>query len=385
MSDEAPKSGGDEGAPAWIMTFADLMSLLMTFFVLLLSFSEMDIQKYKQLAGSMKQAFGVQREVKVKEPPKGINVIAREFSPGRPVPTPLNVVKQNSTDYLRRNLFVPDSTSKNIYADSKKIRKEDFIQRNAGQNNNRRDRQQQNADSRSTPSNIEGQQVGQGDVGEGTNQQQANIKAMAASIRKSLRKEIKSGSMQVLTENQKIVVRIAERGSFAPGQATLNTRFAQAGEKLAAILKEIPGTIEVSGHTDSIPIHNRKFSSNWELSADRAIAVLEYLQNATSIPNQRFRTVGYADSRPLASNKTASGRALNRRVELTITQGDDSYGGNIHPNDPNTPPNKVIKRLPRTNGLSGFNLPFDSADNPDSGNTGDAHLEQMLLQENGAN
>lgn len=85
-------------------TFADLMSLLMCFFVLLLSFSEMDVSKYKEMAGSLKDAFGVQRDIRVKEPPKGINVIAREFSPGRPEPTQLNVIRQMTTNDLRINL-----------------------------------------------------------------------------------------------------------------------------------------------------------------------------------------------------------------------------------------------------------------------------------------
>ena len=71
------------------MTFADLMTLLMCFFVLLLSFSEMDVAKFKQLSGSMKDAFGVQAEVEVETIPKGTSVIAQEFSPGKPEPTAL--------------------------------------------------------------------------------------------------------------------------------------------------------------------------------------------------------------------------------------------------------------------------------------------------------
>ena len=69
----------EEGAPTWIVTFADLMSLLLCFFVLLLSFSEMDRQKYREVAGSMANAFGVQRKEKVFESPKGTKVIARAF------------------------------------------------------------------------------------------------------------------------------------------------------------------------------------------------------------------------------------------------------------------------------------------------------------------
>ena len=75
QNNEAP----EEGAPTWVVTFADLMSLLLCFFVLLLSFSEMDRQKYREVAGSMANAFGVQRKEKVFESPKGTKIVARAF------------------------------------------------------------------------------------------------------------------------------------------------------------------------------------------------------------------------------------------------------------------------------------------------------------------
>lgn len=86
------------GAPAWVMTFADLMSLLMCFFVLLLSFSEMDRKKYKQVAGSMAQAFGVQREIPTDQSPKGVTIMAKEFAPGKPQPTLERTLRQETTD-----------------------------------------------------------------------------------------------------------------------------------------------------------------------------------------------------------------------------------------------------------------------------------------------
>ena len=113
----------------WVMTFADLMSLLLAFFVLLFSFSEMDAQKYKQVAGSMKEAFGVQRQVKVKDPPKGVNVIAREFTPGRTEPTPLNQVKQSTIDDFHpypvlgeRYTEIPDAEKEEIEKEAEKIK-----------------------------------------------------------------------------------------------------------------------------------------------------------------------------------------------------------------------------------------------------------------------
>ncbi len=92
------KEEAPPGAPAWVMTFADLMSLLMCFFVLLLSFSEMDRKKYKQVAGSMAMAFGVQREVPTLETPKGVTIIAQEYAPGKPQPTLERVLRQETTD-----------------------------------------------------------------------------------------------------------------------------------------------------------------------------------------------------------------------------------------------------------------------------------------------
>ena len=86
------------------MTFADLMTLLMCFFVLLLSFSEMDVAKFKQLSGSMKEAFGVQSEIEVRTIPKGTSVVAQEFSPGKPEPTAINQIRQFTIDSNRNTL-----------------------------------------------------------------------------------------------------------------------------------------------------------------------------------------------------------------------------------------------------------------------------------------
>jgi chemotaxis protein MotB len=76
---EPETSKEEKGAPKWVVTFADLMSLLLCFFVLLLSFSEIDRQKYKQVAGSLEKAFGVQRKIRVMEIPKGMKIIAKDF------------------------------------------------------------------------------------------------------------------------------------------------------------------------------------------------------------------------------------------------------------------------------------------------------------------
>ena len=102
MDDQAPAGGGDdEEGGGWIMTFADLMSLLMCFFVLLLSFAEMDLNKFKAISGSLKLAFGVQREIKADAIPMGTSIIAQEFSPARPQPTASLPVRQPASARAR--------------------------------------------------------------------------------------------------------------------------------------------------------------------------------------------------------------------------------------------------------------------------------------------
>lgn len=272
------------GAPAWMATFADLMSLLMCFFVLLLSFSEMDVLKFKQLAGSMKEAFGVQRNVKVKEPPKGTSIIAKEFSPGKPVPTKIRVMKQDTTNRQKRNIKFTDSKSMNNKAREaikKELQKESEIKEKK--------------------------------------KAQETIKRIKA----ALKQEIRKGTIEVEGHNQEIVIRISEKGSFPSGSATLNKSFSKIMKKISFLVKSTPGDIIISGHTDNIPIYTYLFRSNWQLSSSRAVSVLNAIIKSQKIKPTRFSVQGHADTIPLASNKTAKGRAKNRRVEIKIRQSEN--------------------------------------------------------------
>jgi chemotaxis protein MotB len=261
------------GSPAWVTTFADLMSLLMCFFVLLLSFSELDVQKYKQVAGSLREAFGVQRLIESKVMPKGTSIIAQEFSPGRPTPTPLEEIRQQTTDETKDNLDFSDSDYKG------------------------------NRDAEKEPE---------------TSKQGAMILEM-------LRDEVAQGLLDVETQPGKTVIRIQEKGSFPSGSADLILPFEPVMKKISDVIAGTRGSIVVSGHTDDVPISTLRFRSNWELSSARAVTVVHHLLRYNAIDQSRILVQGHADSRPLVPNDSPPHRARNRRVEITVVE-DEAEG-----------------------------------------------------------
>ncbi|MEY3969281.1 MAG: hypothetical protein RL617_294, partial [Pseudomonadota bacterium] len=98
------------GAPAWMATFADMATLLMAFFVLILSFAEMNVPKFKQISGSLKNSFGVQRLIPTVEPPKATSLIAQQFSPAMAEPTPVATVRQQTTDETQKEVELKTET-----------------------------------------------------------------------------------------------------------------------------------------------------------------------------------------------------------------------------------------------------------------------------------
>lgn len=131
------------------------------------------------------------------------------------------------------------------------------------------------------------------------------------------------GSRARVSRNERgIVVSLAEAGFFAPGDAGLRDDASALVDDLADALAQTDAPLRIEGHTDSQPINNPRFHSNWELSTARASYVLERL-TARGIPSSRLSVAGYADERPVADNSTPEGRALNRRVDLVILSGKD--------------------------------------------------------------
>jgi chemotaxis protein MotB len=252
------------GLPAYIGTFADLMALLMVFFVLLLSFSEMDALKYKMVVKSLDNAFGVQREVAANEIPKGTSIIAQEFSPGEPRPTPLKEVRQDTQDETKefQRLLV--------------------------------------------------------EQGKAEKEQERIIQQESKKITIALASEISEGLVDVETQDDRIVIRIREKAAFPSGDAHLNVGFLPIMKKIHDALIDIEGKVVVAGHTDDVPINTTHYESNWELSTSRATAVVRELLKIGRFSAEKFTAEGHAETEPLVPNDSVKNRARNRRVELIV-------------------------------------------------------------------
>ena len=248
-----------EGAPEWMCTFADLMSLLLCFFVLLLSFSEMDKAKYKEVAGSLEKAFGVQRKVKAMEMPKGVTMIARDFNQ-EPVPVfPLEE-------------FVASQMEKAIT--------EELDRHGQNREKDRPDENHKKA-----------------------NPKEQKDKADAI--------EVKFGAGEVK-------VRIMGEASFDTGKADLRADIKPILARVATVLNNTTGDIVIAGHTDNVPLIGGLYRSNLGLSMARSAADAEFLIAMAGVKPERITTSGSGEYRPIATNTTEEGRRRNRRVEIVL-------------------------------------------------------------------
>ena len=292
MEEECPKC--DAGLPAWLATFADLMSLLMCFFVLLLSFAEIDAIRFKKMAESMKDAFGVQREIPVNDVVKGISVIKQEFSPATVTDhSTVNEIRQQTTDVEKEHLDTKDAQqdAKNSARDTLEV--DDAVMEAVAE------------------------------------KIQQEVESQAEELKDALHDEIAQGLVTVETEEAKIIVRIQEKGSFSSGSASLDPGFLEVMARIGQAVAKSPGRVIVAGHTDDVPISTARFRSNWELSSARAVTVVHALLKNHEIDPRRVLVEGHADSSPLAPNDTPENRAMNRRVELILERGNDLDTGDM--------------------------------------------------------
>tara|TARA_R110002110_G_scaffold117814_1_gene290989 strand:+ start:8247 stop:9083 length:837 start_codon:yes stop_codon:yes gene_type:complete len=241
--------------PAWIVTFADLATLLLTFFILLLSFAEMDIEKYRAMANSMSVAFG------------SANVLSDNIGG-----SPVTLVESDTVS-------LPEPTDS-------QAREPEFIDERA-------------PDTSATV--ISG-----------------GVIDLASRMIGELENEVASGALSVNYDKNKVVIRFSEEATFRSGEASIKPEMIPIIERVVGVLAGCTGDVLVSGYTDDRPISSSRYRSNWDLSAARAVSVVHELVMSQQVPAERVVAAGRAETNALAPNDTAENRALNRRVEIAI-------------------------------------------------------------------
>lgn len=352
------------GAPAWMATFADMATLLMAFFVLILSFAHMNVPKFKEVSGSMNEKFGVQKIVPTVEQPTADNIIVKQYKTAKVEPTLLDVIQEQTTDVrqpddvelkdkLKKNRFdtnadvevLAKSLAKEIAEGKVKVTVKDKqlvveVSADAKTGNQGRENKsksgakllQSDLEIYAKVATAQAQIASQvqvvdaspetldGDLSGRSNE--AGEQAVADQydkIRARLSNEISQGLAEVERDGDKIIVRLAERGSFRSGYAELQPSFKPLLDKVGQSIADGSGLITIEGHTDNIPMaFSERFRSNWDLSAARSAAVADYLLDSSAIEDGRVSVTGLADTKPLVSNESPAGRSKNRRIEVII-------------------------------------------------------------------
>ena len=349
-------------APAWMATFADMATLLMAFFVLILSFVEMETPSiFKEVSGSMSNSFGVQREVPSVEPPMGQSIIAQNFKTSKVKPSLIVNVQEDTTDLdpsekeLKSTYLAGDADSN---SDEEIIRRalaneiakgelEVKVENNAILIVTKNDLLKPDRNSTETGQNDNGeiptdlielyakvadaQSLIPSEVLVGSNteamrqetaenqQKDQQLEEQLRKVRANLKSQIDQGLANVERVGDQILVQLSTQDSFRSGFAELEATFLPTLGALGETISELGSKVTISGHTDNIPIaFSERFLSNWDLSAARAAAVADFLIQDNAVAENRIDVVGFADTKPIASNTTPLGRSQNRRIEILI-------------------------------------------------------------------
>lgn len=230
------KNRGKKGTPDWIVTFADLATLLLTFFILLLSFAEMDVEKYRAMANSMSLAFG------------SSNVVAEDVGG-----SPITLVESDTV-----SLPEPSESLQ---------QQPEFI-----------DERTERSETRQIP---------------------GGVLDLAGRLVRELEEEVASETLHVNYDEDQVVIRFSEEATFRSGDATIKPEMIPIIERVVSVLSACSGDVVVSGHSDDRPISSSQYRSNWDLSAARAVSVVHELVLNRDIPAERVVAAGRAETRPL--------------------------------------------------------------------------------------
>lgn len=343
------------GSPPWMATFADMATLLMAFFVLILSFANVNVPKFEQVSGSLAVAFGVERVVPKIKIPMAETLLSTEFTPADAEATVIANKSQRTEDSTKE--FVKQMTEDGESSSDLVEEYEQVVELLADEIDQGQVSVEIQGDeivvdliapANAASSGSEGPSLSGKipqeflEIAQKITQVRADIAAPLVvqrpiegdqraegtasqtddrlrAIRSALQDEIASGLAEVERDGDKVVIRLGQQDSFDSGSATLSAGFQPTLQKVGASIATVGGIIRVEGHTDNVPVgFSERFRSNWDLSSARSASVANYLIDNTSLEAGRLSVSGFADSKPVASNDTAEGRARNRRIEVIV-------------------------------------------------------------------
>ena len=344
-----------QGSPAWMATFADMATLLMAFFVLILSFAHVNVPKYKEVSGSMKSRFGVQVTVPIVEAPTADNVVATQYRKMVTEPTAAQTLEEQRT----REQQSQDELDRDDGVGQSKTNAREEVENSLAK---------EIAEGRVTVSEEEGVVIietlepneltsSPGEISQDTilllskiSEVQAESDALVrvegaqftaasqsdiddnslaspsqrpqdqlAQIRMNLSSEIDQGLAEVFKDGESIVIRLTDQSSFGSGSANLREDFSYLLDAVGDTLSSATGLVQIEGHTDNVAMaFGNRYRNNWDLSSARAASVADYLQERGSLAPGSMVVKGLADTQPVADNDTAQGRSVNRRIEIVI-------------------------------------------------------------------
>ena len=240
----------------WLVSYADFVTLLFAFFVVLYASAQIDKKKALGLSSAIESAFQ-QLGVFQGDPPKA----------GTSAATPANAAGLNLDSSAARNLSRVDLA---------------------------------------TVGNQEGFHP------------KENLDAIRVELERALAAEIKRNEVALRMQDDGLVVSLREAGFFDSGSAGLKPGGEAAFARVATILQEHSCAVRIEGHTDTVPIHTAQFASNWELSTARATELVKTLIENHGLAADRLSAAGFAEYHPVASNDSEKGRQMNRRVDVVI-------------------------------------------------------------------
>ncbi len=251
------KSEGS-GAPEWMVTYSDMVTLLLTFFVLLFSMATIDKQKFEEIANALRSSY----------------------------------IQKSSGNELRSNM-------------GKSILTVNFI--------NPDDTGQRRVDSERYTETAE-----EIILDDKVKIQDQKLQQAKAQLEENVEKLGLSDLVEIIEERDYLLVRLNSQVLFESGSAEILDEGKKTLNILGKSLVPLENEIMIQGHTDNVPINTPLFPSNWELSTKRATNVVVYLINSLNLDPSKLTATGNGEFRPIGDNSTAEGRQSNRRIEMMI-------------------------------------------------------------------